>query len=276
MAPFHVSLGALAITPVEIFAFLGVALTAALSRRRMAGLGVSWPGLFDLALAALVGGAIGARLFYFVPLWARGLESGAHLFTRWSQGSGFYGGLVGGALGVALLARLRGLPTLAVLDAAAAPLPVGFAVGKIGCFFAGCCYGARAGGFPGVAFAHGSLAWQTQRAAGEIPADASSALPVWPIQLVELALGLALFAVLSGVRRRSGRAGETCLALVAGYSIWRFAIEFVRADPGRHGFGAGALSDSQVAALLLLAASGAAWGFLRRRPAAAGPPETPK
>jgi phosphatidylglycerol:prolipoprotein diacylglycerol transferase len=276
MAPFHVRLGPFALSPVELFAFLGVVLAAVLSRRRMAEFGVSWTALWDLALAALVGGAVGARLFYFLPLWLRGIESGAHLVTRWSEGSGFYGGLVGGALGVALAARLRRLPVRRVLDGAAAPLPAGFAVGKLGCFFAGCCYGMRTDGFPGVSFSHGSLAWRTQRAAGEIPPEAPSALPVHPVALYELGLALLLFAALGGIARRSSRPGETALALAGGYSLWRFAIEFFRADPGRHGFGAGALSDSQVAAIVLLALAIGAWGALRLQPPAGTGPEPPK
>jgi phosphatidylglycerol:prolipoprotein diacylglycerol transferase len=255
MFPFRLGLGPFAITPVELFAFLGIALTAWLARRRMAALGVSGPALFDLALAALVGGAVGARLFYFVPLWLRGLESGATLFARWSEGSGFFGGLIGGSAAVLLLARLKKFPVLRVADAAAAPLPLGFALGKVGCFLAGCCYGRPCDGFPGVRFAPGSLA--------------GSAARVHPAPLYEMALGVALGGGLAWLSKRSRRPGEVYLAFVAGYSAWRFAIEFLRADPGRHGFGAG-LSDSQVTAIVLLAASAAGWVILRRK--AAPPP----
>jgi len=250
MAPFRVGLGPFAISPMELFAFLGLALTAWLSRRKMAEIGVSGTALFDLSLAALVGGAVGARLFYFLPLWLRGLESGGTLFTRWSEGSGFFGGLIGGSLAVALLARVKKLPVLPVLDAGAAPLPLGFAVGKVGCFLAGCCFGPPCAGFPGVRFAPRSLA--------------GDAKAVHPTQLYELALGLALFVGLRVLSNRSRRPGEVTLGFVAGYSLWRFGIEFLRADPGRHGFGAG-LSDSQITALVLLALSAAGWVLLRRR-----------
>lgn len=263
MWPFHLKLGPFAISPVELFAFLGMALVVALARRRIRALGVSDGGVLDLALAALVGGAVGARLYYFVPLWLRGLESGGALVSRWSEGSGFYGGLLGGMGGVALLARLRRQPVLDILDAGFAPFPLGFATGKLGCFLAGCCYGTRLDGFPGAAFAPGSLAYTTQLKAGAIPRGATSALPVHPAQLYELALGLVLFAGLQWLQRRNPPRGTVACAFVAGYSVWRFAIEFVRDDPGRHGFNAG-ISDSQVMALLVLAASGVAWVRLRQ------------
>lgn len=274
MFPFHLRLGPFAISPEEVFVVLGVALVAALSRRRMAELGVSWGALFDLSLAATVGGAIGARLYYFVPLWVRGLEEGSHLVTRWADGSGFYGGFVGGATAVLILARIKKLPGLGIADAALAPFPAGFAVGKLGCFFAGCCYGLRTDGFPGLRFPPGSLAYNTQLAAREIPKGAASSLPVHPAQLYEFAFGLALFAALGWLARRSKRTGEVSLAFLAAYSAWRFTIEFFRADPGRHGFNAG-ISDSQVVALLMMGVSAALWVLLRRREVPAEIPPVP-
>ncbi len=265
MLPFRWQLGPFAVSPGEVFALLGAGLVALVARRRLAPLGIGGARLFDLVLAALIGGAIGARLFYFVPLLVRGSEGLGTLFSSWSEGSGYFGGLAGGSVAVAALARLRRQPVLQILDAGALPLPLGFAVGKVGCFLAGCCYGVRCPGPPGVAFASGSLAFREQRRAGLLPADAAASLPVHPTQLYELALGIVLFAALLLLIRRSRRPGETYLAYVLGYSAWRFAIEFLRDDPGRHGFGAGALSDSQVTALLFAAASALSWLALRRR-----------
>lgn len=262
MWPFHVKLGPFALSPGELFAFLGLVVVVALARRRILALGVSSGALLDLALAALVGGAIGARLYYFLPLALRGQEPWGALFSRWSEGSGIYGGLLGGMAGVALLARLRKQPVLDILDAGFAPFPLGFAVGKIGCFLAGCCYGLRCEG--GIAFRPGSLAHSTQVNRGEIVRGAPAALPVHPTQLYELGFGLALFGALWWYGRRPRPRGTTACACLAGYSVWRFVIEFFRADPGRHGFNAG-ISDSQVMAIVVGAASIAAWVFLFRK-----------
>ena len=263
MWPFHVPLGLFAPGAVEIFAFLGLAIVVALARPRIRAVGISDGGLLDLALAALVGGSVGARLYYFVPLWLRGLESGATLVSRWSEGSGFYGGLLGGMAGVAVLARLRKQPVLDILDASFVPFPLGFAMGKLGCFLAGCCYGRRCDGPPGMSFAPGSLAYTTQVKQKVLPAGATSSLPVHPAQLYELALGLALFAGLVWLRRRNPARGVLTCAFLAGYSVWRFSIEFLRDDPGRHGFNAG-LSDSQIVALLVAAGAVVAWVRLRQ------------
>jgi len=263
--PFHIRLGPFAISPVEIFAVLGVVLAGILARRLMSPQ-PSWGGLIDLGLAAIVGGAIGSRLYYFLPRWIRGLESAGKLFTDWSQGSGYVGGLLGGTILVYLIARLKKLDPVNVVDTVGIHIPLGFAVGKIGCFMAGCCYGPPCDGFPGVTFSPGSLAYETQR----------GPVRVHPTQLYELALGVLLFLGLLALHRRSKRPGETYLAYVAGYSLWRFIIEFFRSDPGRHEFGATALSDSQISSIVLGLFAMGAWGYLRARKLEGEAPPAPK
>jgi phosphatidylglycerol:prolipoprotein diacylglycerol transferase len=258
--PFHLKLGPLAIGPGEIFTVFAAALVGTLARRRLALLAIGPGDLLDLALGALAGGAVGARLFYFVPLWLRGMES--------ADGSGYYGGFIGGTLAVALVTRFKNRPVLQLLDGAAVPLPLGFAVGKIGCFLAGCCYGPRSAA--GVSFRPGSLCFETQRKAGESVHHAS--LPVMPAQLVEMGLGILLFIGLIFLQRRSKRPGDVFAAYVLGYSAWRFVIEFFRDDPGRHGFGGG-LSDSQITALLLGTAVAVAWAWKRTAERGAGAPK---
>ncbi len=265
MWPFRLPLGWVALGPMEAGTLAGVLLAALLARRRMGPLGVSRLDLLDLSLAALIGGAVGARLFHAVPCWVRGLDAAAA--GSWSAGSGIYGGLAGGVLGLALAARFKGKPVLGVLDATASVVPAGFALGKLGCFLAGCCYGAPCGVPPGARFAPGSLAFETQRAAGLLPPGSAASLPVHPTQLYEMAFGLALFAGFTVLRRRSRRPGETVLVFAVLYSAWRFGIEFLRDDPGRRMFGSAGLTDSQIAALVVGVASLAAWIFLRSRPA---------
>lgn len=275
MFPFHLRLGPFGISPVELFAVAGVVLAGILARRRMSPQ-PTYSGLMDLGLGALLGGAVGARLFYFVPLWIRGLETGSRLFTDWSHGSGYIGALVGGTIAVYQVARVKKLDPLNVVDAVGVHIPLGFASGKLGCFLAGCCYGTRCDGFPGVSFAANSLAYDAQRAANEIPPGAARALPVHPTQLYEFALGILLFLGLSALHRRSRRPGETYLAYVAGYSVWRFLIEFYRSDPGRFTFGAKVLSDSQIASIVLGLLAAACWIRLRLRKPEGEAPPTPK
>lgn len=273
MWPWHIPIGPFAITPVETFALIGVAVATVFARRRVKPLGMTWGDMFDVSLAGLIGGAVGAKLFYAIPLVIRGVSTVGELASDWSGGSAMYGGWIGGTAVGALAARIKKFPPLSVIDGAATGFPLGFAIGKIGCFLAGCCYGVRTDAWWGVSFAPGSLAYRTQYPSG---LQGTRALPVVPTALIELAAGLALWGLLMLFERvRNRRPGEVYLAFLTGYSLWRFGIEFLRDDPGRHVFGAAALSDSQIAALILLGLAGVFWLVIRlRRPPPAANPST--
>jgi phosphatidylglycerol:prolipoprotein diacylglycerol transferase len=274
--PFSFRLGPLAINPVELFALLGVAVAGVLVRQSIEPK-PSWGGMIDLGIAAVLGGAVGARLFHFVPLWLRGQETTVRLVTTWSEGSGFFGGLAGGTALVLVVARAKKLSLLNVADAVGLNMPIGFAIGKIGCFLEGCCYGRRCDSFPGVAFRPGSLAYEAQQGARILPPGAPASLPVHPTQLYEFFFALCLFAFLRWFRPRFARPGQTFLAYVLGYSLWRFLIEFFRDDPGRHNFGSSAFTDSQIVAILFVVVCGALWRTLERRPKSVGEEaQTPK
>jgi phosphatidylglycerol---prolipoprotein diacylglyceryl transferase len=274
MLPFYFKLGPLAVTPNEVFTVLGVVAGALIIGRRLMALGTTLGGVLDFMLAALAGGAIGARLYYFLPLWFRGQVSFGTLFTSWADGSGFYGAFVGGTLALAFTAHLKKMPVLPTLDAIHGVIPLGFAVGKIGCFLAGCCYG-----FPspsGVKFAPGSLCYSTQLRAGQISRGAAESLPVHPIPLYDMIYGFSLFGLLLLLQKRSKRPGEVLAAATVGYSAYRFVIEFFRDDPDCHTFGGSALRDSQYTAIVLFVVAAAAWVWLRLKKAPETAPATPK
>ena len=105
MFPFYWKLGPLAVTPNEVFTVIGVVVGALIIRRRLVALGATSGGVLDFILAALGGGAVGARLYYFLPLWFRGQVAFSTLFTTLGDGSGFYGAFVGGSLALALTAQ---------------------------------------------------------------------------------------------------------------------------------------------------------------------------
>jgi len=273
MWPFHVRMGPLAITPNEVFAVLGAVICGFIVRRRLVALGSSPGGVLDFILAALGGGAVGARLYYFLPLWFRGQMAFGQLFSTWSQGSGFYGAYVGGAIALAVTARFKGMPILKTWDATMGIVPLGFGIGKIGCFLAGCCYGMPSAA--GLSFRRGSLCHTMQIHDGKIPLQADATLPVVPIQLFDMIFGFALYGGLVLLGKRSKRPGEVFAAATAGYSAYRFVIEFFRDDPDRHTFGASALTDSQFTAIALFLVSVGCWVALRLRKPAENGPATP-
>lgn len=123
-------------------------------------------------------------------------------------------------------------------------ITIAHAFGRIGCFFAGCCYGKPAEGFfsfLGVSFRPGSGAY---RNFGDTP--------LYPTQLFEAAFLFALFGVLSYLALKKQNKYTIVIYMVA-YSIWRFLIEFIRAD--YRGSFLGALSPSQTQSIIMLVAS---------------------
>ncbi len=103
-------------------------------RFRELGKPVDWA--YEMVFAALIGGVIGARLYHVVEHWDTASDD---ILGSLFSGSGlvWYGGAIGGALGVFAWAAWRKMLNLTLLDIAAVPLAVGYAVGRIGCQLSG-------------------------------------------------------------------------------------------------------------------------------------------
>jgi prolipoprotein diacylglyceryltransferase len=177
-----------------------------------------WPLLPWLTLLSVcvAGGIAGSKLLHF-DLHAA--ESGEKTIL---------GGLAGGML--ALLIAQRFLRFEGAAFRALAPgVLMGFALGRVGCFLVGCCFGQPTALPWGVRYGAGSRPFEAQSAAGLLDAGAMISLPVHPTQLYEAVLALLLAA---GLWRWGGRlrsAGAAALALAIGYGTIRFGVEFHRA-----------------------------------------------
>ncbi|MFO8071606.1 MAG: prolipoprotein diacylglyceryl transferase [Polyangia bacterium] len=216
-----------------------------------------------------------------------------------------YGGLLGGFLGSWLYLRGAGIRLLAWADVAVPALATGLGITRIGCFCYGCCYGKpipndapewiRALGvrFPnwevklagleerlanegacGLAQLHGAPAFQHHVHDGLVPPGAIESALVYPTQLIEVANGWILFAVLMILRRfRSFRGQIFCLFTVY-YGVTRSLVEILRGDTQRGGVWI--LSTSQMVGAATALAAAIAWAVLagkaRRDPARAMSP----
>lgn len=209
-----------------------------------------------VALAAVYAAALIAGIA-LPALLATGeaLVRGEGLHLRWA-GMTSYAGYAGGALVLLLVLRKSGqIAPARFADLLAAPMALGLAIGRLGCFLAGCDYGQVTSVGWAVRFPAGSPAWRAQVAAGWLPRTRGESLPVHPTQLYEALLGLALCGLALCVarsawgRRRDGRAFAV---VVAGYALGRIAIENLRGDLGRGVYGP--WSAAQIVFALLLVA----------------------
>jgi phosphatidylglycerol:prolipoprotein diacylglycerol transferase len=186
----------------------------------------------DIIAAAVVGGIVGAKLWYV----ALTRDPGS-LFER--GGFVWYGGFLGGAAAVILNGwRLR-VPVRWTMHVAAPALAAAYALGRVGCFLVNDDYG-RPTSLPwGVKFPQGlppSTAGNLQHLFGvPVPAgiDPSTVLTVHPTQLYETTLMLAAFFVLWVWRRRPKPIGWLFGAYLIFAGIERFLIEIVRAKDDR-------------------------------------------
>jgi len=191
-----------------------------------------------------------AKMLYiavtFTPAELMALIRAGELNAIIGGGLVFYGGLIGGIAGAVIGAKIAGT-RLALYESAVVPtIPLAHAIGRVGCYFSGCCYG-----FP----YDGPLAAKY----AVIVDGAAEICTAFPVQLVEAAANLALGCTLLLLsRRRRIRLAD----YAAPYAVIRFALEFLRGDEVR-GILAG-LSSSQWISIALLAAVLAEW-LIRRK-----------
>ena len=230
----------------------------------------------NLTLLVAITGLAGARIFS----WLFEFPPGYSLWQAlWEPAGGlvFYGGVIGGLVSAIAYGLLAKVSLRTVLDVLAAPLAVGLAFGRIGCFMAGCCWGdvcvdqKLLAALPNTKVLYqihtvpflsgpklplavrfpvdcGALNQQIQL--GLLPPTATQSLPVHPVQLYEASLAFLLAFYLQRRFRQRKWAGEVFCCFFGGYGIIRFTMEFLRADNAPIYFG---LTLSQVISLVGLA-----------------------
>ncbi len=178
--------------------------------------------IFDMGLWMLLGGLLGSKLLLMVvePEYAEDLGQLFSLdFLR--SGGVWYGGFLGGLGAAALLMRRYRLDFWKTADAFAPGVALGQAIGRQGCFAAGCCWG-RPTELPwGVAFTE----------AGHRVTGVPVGVHLHPTQLYESFASLLIFLFLLWLHKRKRASGQVLLAYTSLYSLLRFLIEFVRDDP---------------------------------------------
>ncbi len=188
--------------------------------------------LSSLVVWIMLGGVGGARVAYVCEHWSAEFSGRWGAIIRIDEGGlMFYGGLIGALVALALFARRHREPLLDLLDLVAVALPLGHAIGRIGCLLNGCCHGRVWPRWGGIRFPSGSLAWQEQVDAGLLPAAAARSLPVAPTQLIEAAANALLFVLLFSLFRRQPGRGRVTAAYLIGYGLIRLLVECGRGDP---------------------------------------------
>jgi phosphatidylglycerol:prolipoprotein diacylglycerol transferase len=219
--------------------------------------------VLGLATWLMTGGFLGARALFIIA-HPESVHRLIDVLMFWRGGIVYYGCLIGGLIGSVLYWRRQPFPFRAMADVVAPSLALGCAIGRVGCFLNGCCYGAVSNGPWAVAFPAGTLVWARHVEAGLISPDAPYSLPVHPTQLYAVADGLLLLALLSAWFPRRRRDGEVMALLMVTYPVTRFVIESLRSDEPHNVLG---LTLSQAISVVVFVAGLATWAWLLRQPA---------
>ena len=210
--------------------------------------------LTDMAVWALIGGLVGARVLLVIVDWDHYAKNPRDMWSLFQSGGVFYGGLVGGiAVGAWYVIRHK-LAFWRVADVAAPAVVLGQAIGRLGCLAAGCCWGKPADVDWAVRFRD----IQAARNLGT-PIDT----PLHPTQVYESMAAALIFVFLIWLAGRKRFHGQVALGYVLLYSLTRFGIEFFRGDVSR-GF-VGPLSTSQFIAAVLVPLALITWLLLAKK-----------
>jgi phosphatidylglycerol:prolipoprotein diacylglycerol transferase len=211
---------------------------------------VDWA--YEITFSALLGGVIGARAYYVIQNYSQ-VEH--NLIGSVFSGSGlvWYGGAIGGAIGVVLWMRWRNALELRMFDMCATALALGYAIGRIGCQVSGDGdYGIRS-----------SLPWAMGYPHGTVPTPPG--VRVQPTPIYET-VTMCLLAYLLWQLRDRVRPGVVFALYLVGSGLERFLVEFIR----RNKEVLVGLTAPQVESLVLLAI-GLVWlGTMLRRGGVAG------
>ncbi|MCB9646239.1 MAG: prolipoprotein diacylglyceryl transferase [Deltaproteobacteria bacterium] len=216
---------------------------------------------------------IGARGLHVAVNWHDYAEHPLTALAFFDGGLAFIGAAVVSLLFAILYLRRIGAPLLPVLDALTLGIALTHGFGRLGCFFAGCCYG-RPTDLPwGVSFPVGSIAQATLANLGLIGADAATP-HLHPTQLYESFATFVIGFLLLAWYRRKPAPGMILTGYLLAYPVTRFFLELVRDDPEREflfRFPEDAprlLSTSQTGALIIAPLAALVMWRLSRRPSA--------
>lgn len=217
----------------------------------------------NLAVYCALAGLAGAKLFMFALDFQYYASDLRHLFSfdTFLSAGVFYGGLIGALLTAWLYVRAQHLPGWTVADALAPGAALGHAIGRLGCFAAGCCWGA-----------HCDRPWAVTFLSGDAHAITGVPLgvPLHPTQLYESFGTFAVFGLLMWRARIAHAPGAILGWYLASYAAVRLVTETFREHQEALPFG-GFLTWTQWISLVLLLAG---LGLIRRRKTSETEPAT--
>ena len=242
MHPILIKIGPVTIHTYGFMIAIGflVALYSAIRQAKEEGLKSNI--ITDLSFYILVSAIIGSRLLFVLINFSYYISNPLAIFKLWEGGLVFYGGVILAVPIVLWYVKKNNLNLWQIADIFAPSVAIGHAFGRIGCFFAGCCFGKTAETLPwGIIFTN---------------PDCLAPLNVrlHPTQLYESAGEFINFFILLLLQKRKSYNGQVFLTYIFIYSVLRFIVEIFRGDSAR-GFIISGISVSQGISIIMFLTS---------------------
>ncbi|MFH1338309.1 MAG: prolipoprotein diacylglyceryl transferase [Candidatus Omnitrophota bacterium] len=210
MHPVICTFGPFTIYSYGLMVVLAFSIAALMLSRQAKRQGLSQEMIFNLSFIVLASGIIGARFLYIVLNFNYYLNNPVEIVMLNRGGLAWFGGLIFACISGVIYLRHKRLDVYRTLDLVVPYAALGQSIGRIGCFLNGCCYGRQALRF-GIYF----------------PVNDAILIPT---QLYSSLALLGIFVILRLKQTRVHRKGEIFYLYLLLYSVWRFFIEFFRAD----------------------------------------------
>ncbi|MBF0410095.1 MAG: prolipoprotein diacylglyceryl transferase [Candidatus Riflebacteria bacterium] len=191
---------------------IGYAVGTIVALREASKKGLSPESVFDMLLFQMVAGLAGSRLLFLWEYIGGASITGKTFLNFEAGGLTFFGAVLASILSNLIFIRLNNLPFWKTMDCIGFALPLGIAIARFGCFLNGCCYGHPCLYPWGVIFPKFTL------------------VKVHPTQVYESLAGLIIFLFLAKFRKKASHDGQVFVLCIVLYSVFRFIIEFFRAD----------------------------------------------
>ncbi len=215
--PILVTLGVFSISWHSLFMAVGIVVGVWLPAYLVAKAGLSVDTIYSMALWAVPGGIIGARLVHVIDYWGYYSANPGSILAFWQGGLALWGGILGGTLTAIIFARIRGFSLAGYADQIAPGLILAQAIGRIGDIINGEHFSSLTGLPWGVVYTHPN-------------SPSYGLLPQHPAVAYELLMDLFIFGIIWKLRGRIRPDGSLFLLYFVLYSAGRFFLSFLRLD----------------------------------------------
>ncbi len=209
---------------------------------------------WDMILMLIVLAVVGGKVFFYLESPGTYVANPSLMFKDFGNGFVFYGALIFAVFGLVVFFRIKKLPAWHLFDIIAVMLTILHAIGRLGCFMAGCCHGVPTDSWLGVSFTHPDCVAQPLNT------------PLHPTQLYDAGQIFLIFIILRILEKRKQFHGQVALVYLMLYAIGRSIVEVFRGDEARGYIIENVLSYGQFTSAVLFLVALGLYSWVSKKP----------